>query len=120
MAKKAPAIMKCENRFCGGCGHSLFDRILGEVLTEMDILGDCISCSDIGCNHMYQYSMNLDTVVPPHGKMGAAMAAMKKVRPDKYIFTIAGDGGAYAIGMGETMSAAVRNDNVTFFVMNNT
>ena len=35
MAKKAPAIMMCENMFCGGCGHSLFDRILGEVLTEM-------------------------------------------------------------------------------------
>lgn len=119
MARKAPAILKCENSFCAGCGHALFNRILGEVLTEMDIIGDCISCSDIGCNHMYQYSMALDVVVPPHGKMGAAMIAMKKVRPDKYIFTIAGDGGAYAIGMGETMSAAVRNDNVTFFVMNN-
>lgn len=119
MAKKAPEIMKCENMFCGGCGHSLFDRLLGEVLTEMDIIGDCISCSDIGCNHMYQYSMSMDAVVPPHGKMGAAMAAMKKVRPDKYIFTIAGDGGAYAIGLGETMASATRNDNVTFFVMNN-
>lgn len=119
MAKKAPAIMKSESMFCGGCGHALFDRILGEVLTEMDIIADSISVSDIGCNHMYQYSMAIDTVVPPHGKMGAAMAAMKKVRPDKYIFTICGDGGAYAIGLGETMSAATRNDNVTFFVMNN-
>ncbi|MDR3644098.1 MAG: thiamine pyrophosphate-dependent enzyme, partial [Clostridia bacterium] len=120
MPKKAPAIMKSENMFCGGCGHSVFDRILGEVLTEMDIIGDSISCSDIGCNHMYQYSMALDTVVPPHGRMGAAMAAMKRVRPDKYIFSICGDGGAYAIGLGETLSAATRNDNVTFFVMNNT
>ena len=119
MAKKAPAIMMCENMFCGGCGHSLFDRILGEVLTEMDICQDTIVCSDIGCNHMFQFSMNVDVVVPPHGKMGAAMTAMKRVRPDKYIFTIAGDGGAYAIGLGETMSAAIRNENVAFFVMNN-
>ncbi|MEG2214577.1 MAG: thiamine pyrophosphate-dependent enzyme [Oscillospiraceae bacterium] len=111
--------MKCENTFCPGCGHSIFDRLLGEVLTEMGVLGDCIACSDIGCNHMFQYSMNLDVVVPPHGKMGAAMTAMKHVRPDKYIFTIAGDGGAYAIGMGETMTAAMRDENVTFFVMNN-
>lgn len=118
--KKAPAIMKCENRFCAGCGHSIFDRILGEVLTEMDIVSDTIMCSDIGCNHQFQFSMRVDTVVPPHGKMGAALAAMKKVRPDKYAITIAGDGGAYAIGMGETMSAATRNDNTTFFVMNNT
>lgn len=119
-AKKAPAIMKCENRFCAGCGHSIFDRILGEVLTEMGIVGETIVCSDIGCNHMFQFSMAVDVVVPPHGKMGAALTAMKKVRPDKYALTIAGDGGAYAIGLGETMAAATRNENVTFFVMNNT
>ncbi|MEG0767554.1 MAG: 2-oxoglutarate oxidoreductase, partial [Clostridia bacterium] len=99
-AKKAPAIMKAENGFCAGCGHALFDRILGEVLTEMDIIGDTIICSDIGCNHMFQYCMEVDTIVPPHGKMGAALAAMKRVRPDKYALTIAGDGGAYAIGLG--------------------
>ena len=119
-AKKAPAIMKSENMFCAGCGHSIFDRILGEVLTEMDIIGDTIVCSDIGCNHQFQYSMAVDVIVPPHGKMGAALTAMKRVRPDKYCLTIAGDGGAYAIGLGETMAAATRNENVTFFVMNNT
>ena len=52
--------------------------------------------------------------------MGAALTAMKRVRPDKNILTIAGDGGAYAIGLGETTSAALRNENVTMFVMNNT
>lgn len=119
-AKKTPAVMYCENRFCAGCGHAIFDRILGEVLTEMDIIEDTIMCSDIGCNHQFQFCMNVDTIVPPHGKMGAALTAQKKVRPDKYAITIAGDGGAYAIGLGETMSAATRNDNVTFFVMNNT
>lgn len=118
--KKAPEIMYCENRFCAGCGHSLFDRILGEVLTEMDIISDTIMCSDIGCNHQFQFSMRVDTIVPPHGKMGAALTAQKKVRPNKYAITIAGDGGAYAIGLGETMAAATRNENVTFFVMNNT
>lgn len=119
-AKKTPDIMYCENRFCAGCGHAIFNRILGEVLTEMDIIQDTVMCSDIGCNHQFQFCMNVDTIVPPHGKMGAALTAMKKVRPDKYALTIAGDGGAYAIGLGETMAAAVRNENVTFFVMNNT
>lgn len=119
-AKKAPAIMKCENRFCAGCGHGIFDRILGEVLTEMDIIGDTIVCSDIGCNHMFQFSMAVDVIVPPHGKMGAALTAQKRIRPDKYAMTIAGDGGAYAIGLAETVAAATRNENVTMFVMNNT
>ena len=117
---KAPDLMYCESRFCAGCGHGIFDRILGEVLEEMDIVSDTIICSDIGCNHQFQFWMRVDAVVPPHGKMGAALSAMKRVRPDKYALTIAGDGGAYAIGLGETMAAATRNENVTFFVMNNT
>lgn len=119
-ARKVPDIMFCENRFCAGCGHAIFNRILGEVLTEMDIIPDTVICSDIGCNHQFQFCMNVDVIVPPHGKMGAALTAMKRVRPDKYALTIAGDGGAYAIGIGETMAAAARNENVTFFVMNNT
>ena len=118
--RKAPELLYTENRFCAGCGHGLFNRILAEVLEEMNIVSDTIICSDIGCNHQFQYWMNVDAIVPPHGKMGAALTAQKKVRPDKYAITIAGDGGAYAIGIGETMAAAIRNENVTFFVMNNT
>ena len=120
VARKAPELMYAENRFCAGCGHGIFDRILGEVLTEMDIVSDTIICSDIGCNHQFQFCMWVDAIVPPHGKMGAALTAQKRVRPDKYALTICGDGGAYAIGLGETMAAATRNENVTFFVMNNT
>lgn len=119
-SRKVPEIMYAENRFCAGCGHSLFIRILGEVLTEMDIIQDTIMCSDIGCNHQFQFCMNVDTIVPPHGKMGAALTAQKRVRPDKYAITFCGDGGAYAIGLGETMAAATRNENVTMIVMNNT
>lgn len=119
-ARKAPDLMYAENRFCAGCGHGIFDRILGEVLTEMGIVQDTIICSDIGCNHQFQFCMRVDAIVPPHGKMGAALTAQKHVRPDKYALTICGDGGAYAIGLGETMAAATRNENVTFFVMNNT
>lgn len=120
VSRKAPELMYAENRFCAGCGHGIFDRILGEVLTEMDIVSDTIICSDIGCNHQFQFCMRVDAIVPPHGKMGAALTAQKRVRPDKYALTICGDGGAYAIGLGETMAAATRNENVTFFVMNNT
>ncbi|PBG40310.1 2-oxoglutarate oxidoreductase, partial [Clostridioides difficile] len=96
--------MMCENMFCGGCGHAIVDRIIGEVLTERDICQDTIICSNIGWSHMFQCSRNVDVVVPPHCKIGAAMEAMKRVRPDKDIWTIAGVGGGYAIGLGENRS----------------
>lgn len=37
MVKKVLVIMMCENMFCGGCGYFIVDRIIGEVLIEMDI-----------------------------------------------------------------------------------
>ena len=53
--KKAPEIMYCENRFCAGCGHSIFDRILGEVLTEMDIVGDTIMLAAGFVNYRHEW-----------------------------------------------------------------
>lgn len=63
--------------------------------------------------------MNVDVVVLFYGKMGVVMVVMKRVRLDKYIFIIVGDGGVYVIGFGEIMLVVIRNDNVIFFVMNN-
>lgn len=40
--KKAPELFYDESRFCGGCGHGIFNRILAEVLEEMDIVSDTI------------------------------------------------------------------------------
>ena len=49
--KKAPELFYDESRFCGGCGHGIFNRILAEVLEEMDIVSDTIPVLDErGCH----------------------------------------------------------------------
>ena len=44
---------------------------------------------------------------------------MKRVLPDRVIFTYQGDGDLVAIGAGELVHAAARGENITTFFINN-
>ena len=44
---------------------------------------------------------------------------MKRLRPDKLVFTYQGDGDLAAIGTGETMHACNRGENITIIFVNN-
>ena len=49
----------------------------------------------------------------------AATAGMKRSSPDSLIFTYQGDGDLAAIGLGETISAANRGENISIIFVNN-
>ena len=119
MKKKAPELIFKENDYCPGCGHAIFDRILAESLLEMEIADKAICALDIACSSIMARHFHIDYVHGPHGRMAAVAKGIKSVRPDNVVFGRCGDGAAYAIGLAETMSSAIRNDNITMFVINN-
>jgi pyruvate/2-oxoacid:ferredoxin oxidoreductase beta subunit len=119
MKKKAPELIFKENDYCPGCGHAIFDRILAESLLELEIADKAICAVDIACSSIMARHFHIDYVHGPHGRMAAVAKGIKSVRPDNIVFGRCGDGAAYAIGLAETMSAAIRNDNITMFVINN-
>ncbi len=119
MAHIAPKLITQENTYCPGCGHSIVDRLLAEVITEMGYENKTICSIDIACSYMATRSLKVENVVGPHGKMAAVASGLKRVRPNNLIYGRCGDGAAYAIGLAETMSAAVRNENITMIVVNN-
>ncbi len=119
MAFIAPKLITQENTYCPGCGHSIVDRLLAEVVEEMGMEKSTICSIDIACSYMATRSLKIDNVVGPHGKMAAVASGLKRVRPEHLIYGRCGDGAAYAIGLAETMSAAIRNENVTMIVVNN-
>lgn len=120
MGKKAPILIKGENSYCPGCGHGFVDRLISEVLLELEVADKAMCSVDIACSFLCTKSLQVDYIMGPHGRMAAVATAMKKVRPDNIVFGRCGDGAAYAIGLAETMSAAIRNSNITMIVINNT
>jgi len=105
--------------YCPGCGHSIAHRLVGEVIDEMDIRGITIGVPPTGCAVLAYNYLDVDMIEAPHGRGPAMATAMKRVLPDRLVFTYQGDGDLAAIGIAESFHAANRGENITVIFINN-
>lgn len=106
--------------FCPGCGHGLAVRLIAEVVEEMGLREKLIAVVDVACGSLNIDTWRFDTIMAAHGRPVADAIGAKTVRKESPVMAYIGDGAAYSIGLAETMFAAIRNDNVMVFVINNT
>ncbi len=105
--------------YCPGCGHGVVHRLIMEVLEEMSIAQKTIGVSPVGCSVLAYDFMNIDMQGAAHGRAAAVATGVKRVVPDKFVFTYQGDGDAAAIGTAETIHACNRAENITIIFINN-
>lgn len=106
-------------RYCPGCGHSLIHRLIAECIDKLGIRESVISIAPVGCAVFAYDYFKFDTLEVAHGRPPAAATAMKRVLPDRIIFSYQGDGDLAAIGTAEIIHAAARGENITVFFINN-
>lgn len=105
--------------YCPGCGHGTVHRILAEVIEEEGIQSETIGVSPVGCSvFMYNY-LNIDIQQAAHGRAPAVATGIKRLLPDKFVFTYQGDGDLAAIGTAETIHAVNRGENFLIVFINN-
>ena len=105
--------------YCPGCTHGIAHRLIMEVLDEMGKLGDAIGVAPIGCSVMAHQYMNVDMCEAAHGRAPAVASGIRRVHPDKIVFTYQGDGDLASIGTAEIVHAAQRGEKFTTFFINN-
>jgi len=105
--------------YCPGCGHGIIHRLIGEVIDELGIREKTIGTAPVGCAVLLYNYMNFDVIECSHGRPPAVATGMKRMMPDRIIFTYQGDGDLAAIGTGETIHAANRGENITVIFVNN-
>ena len=105
--------------FCPGCMHSTIMKLIGEVLEEMDIVDKAACALGIGCCGLQMDYMAYDNTTAPHGRACAVATGMKRSNPDSLVFTYQGDGDFASIGLGESISAANRGENICVIFVNN-
>lgn len=105
--------------YCPGCGHGTAHRIIMEVIEEMGIQQDVIGISPVGCSVLAYDFMEVDMLQAAHGRAAACATAIKRLLPEKYVFTYQGDGDLAAIGLGETLHTCARGENIIIFFINN-
>ncbi len=105
--------------YCPGCGHGTSHRLIAEVIEEMDIQSETIGISPVGCSVLIYNYLDIDMQEAAHGRAPALATAVKRLMPEKYVFTYQGDGDLAAIGTAETIHACNRGENITIFFINN-
>lgn len=106
--------------YCPGCTHGVAHRLVAEVLEEMGELGNTIGVAPVGCSVFAYNYFDFDFVEAAHGRAPAMATGIKRVYPNRTVFTYQGDGDLASIGMGEIVAAAARGELITVIFINNT
>lgn len=105
--------------YCPGCTHGVAHRLVAEVLDEMGETENTIGVASVGCSVFAYNYFNIDFVEAAHGRAPAMATGIKRVYPDRMVFTYQGDGDLASIGMGEIVGAASRGEGLTVIFINN-
>ena len=116
---KTKGLNDVATHYCPGCTHGIIHRLVGEVLEELGVVGETIGVAPVGCAVLAYKYFNCDMHQAAHGRAPAVATGVKRVNPDKVVFTYQGDGDLASIGAAEIVHAAARGEKFTTIFVNN-
>lgn len=106
---------------CPGCHQPLMERIIADVVEELNIAGDTIAVTGVGCGSRMTLPLQVDSILSAHGRAPDVATGIKRALKGRPILmTIQGDGDCAAIGAGSLLNAAMRSEKITILMLNNT
>jgi 2-oxoglutarate ferredoxin oxidoreductase subunit beta len=120
VGEKTPSLLQTgEHDLCPGCGEPVAIRILLETIAELDLSTSTIGVVGIGCYTAFARTLDVDMVQALHGRAPSVATGVKRMQPDKAVFTLQGDGDMVNEGLQEVLHTAARGENVTCVLLNN-
>lgn len=117
---KKPSVLNDVNmHYCPGCSHGVVHKLIAEIIDEMDIAEKTIGVAPVGCAVFAYKYIDVDFQEAAHGRAPAVATGIKRLLPDRYVFTYQGDGDLAAIGTAETIHACNRGENIVIIFINN-
>ena len=105
--------------YCPGCTHGIIHRLTAEAIDQLGIREKTIGVASVGCSVFAYDYFNCDMQQAAHGRAPAVATGIKRVLPDRVVFTYQGDGDLASIGTAEIIHAAARGENITVIFVNN-
>lgn len=105
--------------YCPGCGHSVVHRLILEVLQELKVEEKTVGVAPVGCAVFAYNYLDIDMQEAAHGRATAVATAIKRLLPDRIVFSYQGDGDLAAIGTAETIHTVNRGENIVMIFINN-
>jgi len=113
------ALTPVYTHFCPGCTHGIAHRLIAEAIDELGLHEQTILVAPVGCSVFAYNYFNVDACVASHGRAPAMATGIKRLLPDRIVFTYQGDGDLVSIGAAEIVHAAARGEKITVFFINN-
>ncbi len=117
--KNPKTLIDTPTHYCPGCGHGIIHRLIAEIIDDLDIRDKTIGLAPVGCAVLAYNYLDIDMCEAAHGRPPAVATGIKRVHPDKIVFSYQGDGDLAAIGMAEIIHTASRSENITVIFVNN-
>ncbi len=117
--ERPQALATIGTHYCPGCTHGVAHRLVAEVIDELGIREKTILVASVGCSVFSYNYLRVDACEAAHGRAAAMATGVKRVHPDKVVFTYQGDGDLASIGIAETLHAAARGEKLTIIFINN-
>lgn len=105
--------------YCPGCSHGVVHKLVAEVIAEMQMEEKTVGVCPVGCSVFAYRYLDIDWQEAPHGRAPALATAVKRLWPDRLVFTYQGDGDLACIGTAETIHALNRGENIVIIFINN-
>jgi 2-oxoglutarate ferredoxin oxidoreductase subunit beta len=120
VASFAPDLLQStEHHLCPGCGHPVAWRLLVEVLAELELVDRSIGVVGHGCYTQIITTADVEFLQCLHGRAPAVATGVKRMLPDRAVYTIQGDGDMVSEGLAEVLHAAARGESITCLMLNN-
>ncbi|MCR3906877.1 MAG: thiamine pyrophosphate-dependent enzyme [Tenericutes bacterium] len=117
--ERSKGLTEVTTHYCPGCTHGILHKLVAEVLEELGVIGQSVGVASVGCSVFSYDYINTDFQQAPHGRACATATGIKRVLPDRVVYTYQGDGDLGSIGIAESIHAANRGENITVILANN-
>ena len=117
--KKPELMNEVPMHYCPGCSHGVVHKLIGEVIEEMEMEEKTVGVSPVGCAVFAYRYLDIDWQEAAHGRAPAVATGIKRLWPDRLVFTYQGDGDLACIGTSESIHALNRGENIVIIFINN-
>jgi len=117
--KRPEALTDKPLHYCPGCTHGIIHRLVAQAIDELGLRDRTVGVCPVGCAVFAYDYFNVDMIQAAHGRAPAVATGVKRVLPDRFVFTYQGDGDLAAIGAAEIVHAASRGEKISTIFVNN-
>ncbi len=105
--------------YCPGCSHGVVHKLIAEAIEGLGLTDKAVGVSPVGCSVFAYDYIDIDWAEAAHGRAPAVATALKRLSPEKLVFTYQGDGDLAAIGTAETIHVCNRGESIAIIFINN-